>query len=213
MGDVLAIDIPSLSVEPGEVFGVVGPTGSGKSALIDLLSGRKMSTRGAIHIMGRAIQHVKPQALPGVVAKIDLNTLGDDKTPHEHLLFHAQLIGMHRWLGMKRTIEVLEYVGLARYSQLQVKALPVALKRRLALARALLHDPQLLLLDELTHGLEWREREALWQMLRSLRAQKKALLLTTSSWEEVDAVCDRAVQFSSAGQLGQSWKRVSGTLS
>lgn len=127
----------SVTVKQGEIFGLVGPGGSGPSTIIDLLSGKKPPLDGAISIMGYDVRRFERRArqLVGVVPHVDLNTLGESGTPREHLEFHARLIGMSKGMADKRIPRVLETVGLARYEHLQVSAFSFALKQRLALAR------------------------------------------------------------------------------
>jgi ABC-2 type transport system ATP-binding protein len=198
----------SLTIKQGEIFGLVGPGGSGTSTIIDLLSGRKPPLDGAISIMGYDVRRFERRArqLMGVVPHVDLNTLGESGTPREHLEFHARLLGMSERLADKRLPRVLETVGLARYEHLQVSAFSFALKQRLALARALLPDPPLLLLDEPTRQAEAPERAAFWELLRALRAQGKTILLATRDWEEAGTLCDRVAHLS-GGRLQAIWER------
>lgn len=198
----------SVTVKQGEIFGLVGPGGSGTSTIIDLLSGRKTPLDGAISIMGYDVRRFERRArqLMEVVPQVDLNTLGESGTPGEHLESHARLIGMSERLADQRIPCVLETVGLARYEHLQVSAFSFALKQRLALARALLANPPLLLLDEPTRQAEAHERAAFWELLRTLRAQGKTILLATSDWEEASALCDRVAHFA-RGHLQAIWER------
>jgi ABC-type multidrug transport system ATPase subunit len=198
----------SVTIKQGEIFGLVGPAGSGTSPILDLLSGRKTPLDGAISIMGYDVRRFEHRArqLVGVVPQLDLNTLGETGTPREHLQFHARLIGMSERLAHKRIPHVLEFVGLARYEHLQVSAFSFAFKQRLALARALLLDPPLLLLDEPTRNAEANERAAFWKLVLALRAQGKTILLATRDWEEASALCDQVAHLS-GGQLQAVWKR------
>lgn len=202
-----AIDIPFLAVGVAEIFGFLGHCSAGISVLIDLLSGRKMPTSGTITIMGRNVQRASCQALFGVVPREEINSPGDDSTAYEHLVFQATLMGMSKRLTTVRIPEVLEYVGLTHYCHLRVGAFPTLMKRRLALARALLNEPQLLLLDEFTRDLGQKERESLWQLLRSLHDMGKTLVFTTCTWEEVDALCSQAALLSKDGQIERIWQR------
>jgi ABC-type multidrug transport system ATPase subunit len=198
----------SLTIRRGEIFGFVGPTESGKSTIIDLLSGRKSPIDGAISILGYDSQRDARQAgkRVGVVPSSDPNTPGESGTPLEHLHFHARLIGMSERLARRRIPHVLAIVGLVRYKHLQVSAFSPSCKQRLALARALLHDPLLLLLDEPTREIEAHERAAFWELLLALRAQGKTILLATRDWEEASVLCDRVAHLSQ-GKLQAVWKR------
>ena len=198
----------SLTIKRGEIFGLVGPVGSGTSTIIDLLSGRKPPVDGKVSIMGFDVRHFEHQArqLVGVMPEVDRNTLGASGTLLEHMHFHARLIGMSKRLADERIPRVLAIVGLARYEHLQVSAFSWIFKRRLALARALLPDPLLLLLDEPTRDLEADERAGLWKLLLSLQAQGKTILLATSDWEEASMLCDRVAHLS-GGKLKAIWER------
>jgi ABC-2 type transport system ATP-binding protein len=200
----------SLTVEQGEIFGLVGSTDAGKSTIIDLLSGRKTPIDGAIRIKGYDLRHLKQKfaTFVGVMPQSDLNTADAGGTAVEHLHFHGRLIGMHERHIAERIPIVLAFVGLSRYDQLKVSAFSLALKQRLALGRALLYDPELLLLDEPTRAIEEQERVVFWKMLCSLRTQGKTILLTTQDWEEVSAVCDRVAHFSQ-DKLAAVWERAS----
>ena len=201
------IDIPFLAVDIAGMFGFIGSCSAGMSVLIDLLSGRKMPTSGTITIIGRDIQSSSCQSLFGVVPGEEINSLGDDSTAYEHLVFQAKLMGMSKRLTTARIPEVLEYIGLTHYYHLRVGAFPTVMKRRLALARALLHDPHLLLLDEFTRDIGQRERESLWQLLRSLHDMGKTLVFTTRTWDEVDALCSQAAFLSREGRIERVWQR------
>jgi ABC-type multidrug transport system ATPase subunit len=198
----------SLTIKQGEIFGLVGPAGSGASTIIDLLRGRKTPLDGVISIMGYDVRRFEQRArqLVGVVPQVDLNTLGESGTPKEHLQFHARLIGMSERLVRQRIPHVLQVVGLARYEHLQVSAFSYAFKQRLALARALLADPALLLLDEPTRDIPAHDRAAFWKLLLVLRAQGKTILLATPDWEEASALCDRVAHLS-RGHLQAIWQR------
>ena len=198
----------SLTIKQGEIFGLVGPSGSGTSTIIDLLSGRKTPLDGTVSIMGYDVRRFEHRAkqLVGVVPQVDLNTPGESGTPKEHLEFHARLIGMSERLAHQRIPRVLEAVGLARYEHLQVSAFSFAFKQRLALARALLADPPLLLLDEPTRDAEVHERAAFWELVLALRARGKTILVATGDWEEASALCDRVAHLS-GGRLQAVWER------
>jgi ABC-2 type transport system ATP-binding protein len=200
----------SLTVEQGEIFGLVGSKDSGKSTIIDLLSGRKSPIDGAIRVKGYDVWRLKQPfgRFVGVMPQSDLNIADATGTPVEHLYFHGRLIGMHERLIAERIPIVLAFVELARYDQVKVSAFSPALKQRLSLARALLYDPELLLLDEPTRAIEEQERIVFWNVLCSLRTQGKTILLTTQDWEEVSAVCDRVAHFSQ-GKLAAVWERAS----
>jgi ABC-type multidrug transport system ATPase subunit len=194
-GAVCDIDHLSLWVQTGEIVGILGPAGAGKTSLFELLSGKAAPTRGIIKVAGRDVwRKSKPAfwyvgAVP--IPQRDLNSAGEDSTAREHLQFHAELLGVPSLKYPQRISTTLEVVGLAAYEHIQVPAFSAEMKQRLAFARALLHDPALLLVDEPSAGVALYERQIIWNLLRSLREAGKSVVLMTPSWEEALAACDR----------------------
>lgn len=185
----------SLSVRRGEIFGILGPQGSGKTTLFNVLSGKAQPSSGQLQILGKDFWRNERELrrLVGTVAapEHDLNTPGLEHTARAHLNFEAGLIGISHQKYPERIDAVLLRVGLATYDNLSVAAFPADMRRRLALARALLPDPQIVIIDEPTAGVEEGQRPIIWSLLRSLRDEGKTFVLTTSSWQEVQEVCDR----------------------
>ncbi len=192
---VCAIDHLSLSVQPGEIVGILGPGGAGKTILFELLSGKAAPTSGIIKVTGRDVWRKSKRALwlVGAVptSQRDLNIAGEDSTAREHLQFHTELLGVLSLKYPQRISTTLEVVRLAAYEHIRVRAFSAEMKRRLAFARALLHDPPLVVVDEPTAGVAIHDRQIIWNLLRSLREAGKTVVLTTPSWEEALAVCDR----------------------
>ncbi len=188
----------TLKVAQGEIFGILGPRGAGKTAAFNLLSGKSSPTGGTLRILGRDFwRHERElRRLVGACAspQHDINTPGLEYTAREHLNFEAGLIGFSHQKYRDRIDEVLAFVGLTAYDNLLVAAFPGDMRRRLALARALLTKPQLVIIDEPTAGVAEEKCELIWKLLRDLRDEGKTIVLTTSSWQEVQEVCDRVAQ-------------------
>jgi ABC-2 type transport system ATP-binding protein len=181
----------SLTIEPGEIFGLLGPNGAGKSTTIRMLTTLTQPTQGEIVVAGYDVVRqpfgVKKQI--GVVLQqisVDL-----DLTVWENMEFHAR---MHHIPNPRRQQEIdrwLDYVELADRRDDLVKTLSGGMKRRLQIARALLHNPQILFLDEPTVGLDPQTRRRLWEIIKGLNQQGMTMLLTTHYMEEVEYLCDR----------------------
>jgi ABC-2 type transport system ATP-binding protein len=181
----------SLTIEPGEVFGLLGPNGAGKSTTIRMLTTLTQPTQGEIVVAGfdviRQPFGVKKQI--GVV--LQQTSVDMDLTVWENMEFHGR---MHHIPKARREKEIgrwLEYVELADRCNDLVKTLSGGMKRRLQIARALLHQPQILFLDEPTVGLDPQTRRRLWEIIKGLNQQGMTILLTTHYMEEVEYLCDR----------------------
>ncbi|HXR65128.1 MAG TPA: ATP-binding cassette domain-containing protein [Ktedonobacteraceae bacterium] len=190
-GSFLALDRLSLMVKQGEIFGLLGPNGSGKTTTIHLLSGLSKPTSGTVNVLGFDIRcqgrHIR--RLLGTVPQE--TALYEELSAWTNLAFHADLFGIARREKKQRIEEMLELVQLTERRHSRVKTFSGGMKRRLALARALLHNPDLLYLDEPTLGVDVQSRRALWDHIRLLRDQGKTILLTTNYLEEAEALCDR----------------------
>jgi ABC-2 type transport system ATP-binding protein len=170
-----------------------------------LLSGKSAPTGGQLRIRGKDFwRHERElRRLVGTVAapEHDLNTPGLAYTAREHLNFETGLIGVSHEKCRDRIDAVLSRVGLAAYDNLSVAALPGDMRRRLALARALLTDPVLVIIDEPTAGVGEAHRPLIWRLLRGLQVEGKTIVLTTDSWQEVQEVCNRVATLSQGALL------------
>jgi ABC-2 type transport system ATP-binding protein len=189
--NVSVVDDLSLRIEPGEVFGLLGPNGAGKSTTIRMVTTLTKPTQGDIVVAGydalRQPFGVKKQI--GVV--LQQTSVDMDLTVWENMEFHAR---MHHIPNPRRQQEIgrwLEYVELAERRNDLVKTLSGGMKRRLQIARALLHQPQILFLDEPTVGLDPQTRRRLWEIIKGLNQQGMTILLTTHYMEEVEYLCNR----------------------
>ncbi len=190
-GTLHAVDHLTLAVEQGEIFGLLGPNGSGKTTTINLISGISTPTSGEVLVMGYQMpRHARTiRQMLGTVPQE--TALYEELSAWDNLDFHADLFGMARQGKKARITQMLELVQLQERKRSRVSTFSGGMKRRLALARALLHDPQLLYLDEPTLGVDVQSRRAIWDYILSLHAQGKTVLITTNYLEEAQALCER----------------------
>ena len=197
-GRVRALDRVSLRVRTGTVVGIVGPNGAGKTTLIDVICGLVRPTKGVVRVLGEDVT-AHPAALRARIGVLPQETaLYDEVTPVQNLRFAAALYGVRN--PGARIAEVLELVGLTARARDTVRGFSGGMQRRLAIARALLHDPPLLILDEPTVGVDVEARHQIWAHIRSLRAGGRTVVLTTNYLDEAEALCDR-VAILRAGKL------------
>jgi ABC-2 type transport system ATP-binding protein len=189
--DFRAVDELDLSVEAGEIFGMLGPNGAGKTTTAGMLTTRVIPTSGRAFI--GAVDVVRSPALAkqmiGIVSQ--QNTLDRQLTVEENLYFHGLLFGIGRAESRRISAALLEQFRLSRWAKASVYALSGGMAQRLMVARAILHRPAVLFLDEPTAGLDPQSRLALWEILGELHAQGQTILLTTHYMEEADQLCDR----------------------
>ena len=190
-GDVVAVDEIELEINSGEIYGLLGPNGAGKSTTIGMLTTRVVPTRGSILIGG--VDLVERPALAkqliGVVPQS--NTLDRAMTVFENLEFHGRYFGMSSKQAKSLATELLQRVRLNERAGAPVMALSGGMAQRLMVARAIMHRPQVLFLDEPTAGLDPQSRIALWEILGDLHNDGQTILLTTHYMEEADEFCDR----------------------
>ena len=190
----------SLSIGAGELFGLLGPNGAGKSTTVRMLTTLTKPSSGTIAVRGldTVRQQIQVRAAIGVVVQpISLNS---DRTVWENLEFHGRLHHIPRQVRQERIDRWLGYVELSERRNDLVKTLSGGMKRRLQIARALLHDPDILFLDEPTVGLDPQARRLLWDIIRNLNSRGMTILLTTHYMEEAETLCDR-IGIMDRGQL------------
>lgn len=179
----------SMQVNSGDILCLLGPSGSGKTTLIRLILGAIAPDHGEIFINGRKVPDLGLLASIGFMPQND--ALYEDLSAEDNLRFYAGLFGIKSRDFRARQIEVLEIVGLANDRHKLVRNYSGGMKKRLSLAATLIHEPDLLLLDEPTVGIDPVLRRSIWQEFKQLKAQGKTLVVTTHVMDEV-AECDRA---------------------
>jgi len=189
-GDVTAVDRFSLAVERGTVFGLLGPNGAGKTTLIKVLTTLMRPSAGDASVEGFSVRTdgKKVRSLIGVVPQE--NNLDRYLTARENLILHARLHGMRPAAYHPKIDSLLGMTGLASRQHDFPDTFSGGMQRRLVVARALVHEPRVLFLDEPTTGLDPQSRRALWEHIRGLR-HAMTVFLTTHYMDEADALCDR----------------------
>jgi ABC-2 type transport system ATP-binding protein len=189
--DVTAVDGLDLSVGQGEIFGLLGPNGAGKTTTVGMLTTRVVPTAGRACINGVdvAAEPARAKSFIGVVHQV--NTLDRSLTVWENLYFHGRYYGMSARAARERADSLLERFRLAHRGHAQVRALSGGMAQRLMVARAVLHRPAVLFLDEPTAGLDPQSRLALWEIVGELHDGGQTILLTTHYMEEAEEFCDR----------------------
>ncbi|HKU29411.1 ATP-binding cassette domain-containing protein [Arthrobacter sp. NyZ413] len=190
-GSFTAVDGLSLSVERGEIFGLLGPNGSGKTTTIDMISGLSRPTAGSITVLGTDVL-TDPRKIRRSLGTVPQeNALYEELTAEANLKFHADLFDVPR-KGLDRKITaLLELAQLQERRKSRVSTFSGGMKRRLALVRAMLHEPELLYFDEPTLGVDVQSRHDLWDRILELKARGTTVLITSNYLEEANALCDR----------------------
>jgi ABC-2 type transport system ATP-binding protein len=191
-GDFEAVKGVSFAVAEGEIFGLLGPNGAGKSTLIRMMTTLVPITGGKAIVAGHDVAK-EPDAVRRMIGVIPQALTSDqDLTVGENLSIYAKLYSVPRAEREKNIAEVLEAVDLTKWRDAQTKTLSGGMRRRLEIARGLVHNPQIFFLDEPTTGLDPVSRIAVWEMLNNLRKTRNlTMLLTTHYMEEADKLCDR----------------------
>ena len=192
-GEFVAVDGIDFSVERGETFGFLGPNGAGKSSTMRMIGAVSPASGGTLHVLGRDPERDGPEIRSrlGVVPQDD--NLDLELDVGENLHVYGRFFGLPRDEIRRRTDELLEFVHLADRRESRVDSLSGGMKRRLTIARALINEPELMLLDEPTTGLDPQARHALWDRLYRLKQRGVTLVLTTHYMDEAEQLCDRLV--------------------
>ncbi len=190
-GNILAVDDLDLVVQRGEIFGLLGPNGAGKTTTAGMLTTRVIPTAGTAMVGGIDVVRRPADAkrLIGVVPQT--NTLDRSLSVWENLYFHGRFFGMDSKLAKAEATRLLEQFRLTERRDAPVMALSGGMAQRLMVARAVMHRPSVLFLDEPTAGLDPQSRIALWEILSELHVDGQTILLTTHYMEEADQLCDR----------------------
>ena len=175
-------------IPAGVCFGILGPNGAGKTTLMRMLVGMSPVTSGEYTLFGEPVSDASLHHRLGVVPQQD--NLDPDFTVHKNLLVYANYFGIDKATASQRADELLEFASLTARAKDAVSSLSGGMRRRLMIARSLVNDPDLIVLDEPTTGLDPQARHLIWQRLRSLKTRGKTLILTTHYMEEAAELCD-----------------------
>ncbi len=192
-GDFVAVDGIDFELRRGEAFGFLGPNGAGKSSTMRMIGCVSPPSGGELSVLGMdpVTDGSAIRARLGVVPQED--TLDVELTVRENLLVYGRYFGLPRPMIAERTASLLDFVQLAERADDKVDPLSGGMKRRLTIARSLINDPEILLLDEPTTGLDPQARHVVWDRLFRLKQQGVTLILTTHYMDEAEQLCDRLV--------------------
>jgi ABC-2 type transport system ATP-binding protein len=189
--DVLALDGLDLEIRAGEFFGLLGPNGAGKTTTLGILTTRVRPTSGTAAVAGEDVV-TNPVGVKQRIGVVPQRPNPDRQlTVLQNLLFHAAYFGIPRPVSLPRARQLLDQMGLGDRAGAKVDQLSGGQQQRLMIARALIHEPEILFLDEPTVGLDPQARLALWDVLRSLHRQGRTIVMTTHYMEEADRLCER----------------------
>ena len=197
---VRALKGVSLKVYEGEVLGLLGPNGAGKSTLMNIIAGVIKPTSGRVEVFGYDVLRDRERVAFKIGYCPQETVLYDNLTVIENMMFYAGLYDIPGSEAKKRAKRILEYLGLSGVEKTLAKKLSGGMKRRLNLAVALLNDPELLLLDEPTVGLDPNVRRSVWSAIKRLKEEGKTVILATHYMEEADELSDR-VAIMNEGQI------------
>ena len=199
-GAIKAVDNISLSVNRGEVLGFLGPNGAGKSTSMKMITGFLTPTSGTIKISGNDIS-VNP-----IEAKASIGYLPEgapaygEMTPLNFLSFIAEVRGIEKSARLSKVDEIINKIHLERVAYQPIDTLSKGFKRRVGIAQAILHDPEILILDEPTDGLDPNQKHEIRALIKEMAAEK-AILISTHILEEVESVCTKAIIISNGGVI------------
>jgi ABC-2 type transport system ATP-binding protein len=186
-GRVAAVDGVTFDVAPGEFFGILGPNGAGKTTTLEIIEGLREPDGGEVTVLGRRPWPRDPALLPRIGVQLQASSFFEQLTAREQLRTFASLYGT----GSQRADEMLGVVGLEDQAGTRTEKLSGGQAQRLSIACALVHDPELLFLDEPTGALDPQARRNLWDLLRKISAEGRTVLLTTHHMDEAESLCHR----------------------
>ncbi|HEY3338593.1 MAG TPA: ABC transporter ATP-binding protein [Propionicimonas sp.] len=202
-GDLRAVDAISFAVAPGESFGLLGPNGAGKSTTMRMIGGTTLRTSGTLTVNGLdpEVRGPEVRANLGVVPQQD--NLDVELRARDNLIMYGRYFGLPYSYLRPRADELLEFAQLTDKADEKVENLSGGMKRRLTIARALVNEPPILLLDEPTTGLDPQARHILWDRLFRLKEQGVTLIVTTHFMDEAEQLCDRLIVMDKGGIVAE----------
>jgi ABC-2 type transport system ATP-binding protein len=197
-GAVVAVSDVSFEVERGEFFGILGPNGAGKTTTLEMLEGLRQPDDGQLSVLGLAPWPRNPALLPRIGVQLQASSFFEKLTTREQIRTFASLYGV----PTRRADQMLGVVGLDEQADIRAEKLSGGQAQRLSIACALVHDPELVFMDEPTGALDPQARRNLWDLLRQINADGRTVVLTTHHMDEAETLCDR-VAIMDHGQILQ----------
>ncbi|MEU8345219.1 ABC-2 type transport system ATP-binding protein [Actinomadura meyerae] len=195
-GDVRAVDGVTFAVEEGEFFGILGPNGAGKTTTLEIIEGLREADEGEVSVLGLSPWPRNPKLLPRIGVQLQASSFFERLTTREQLQTFGSLYGV----PAAKADAMMELVGLADKADVRVEKLSGGQAQRLSIACALVHDPELVFLDEPTAALDPQARRNLWDLLRQINTEGRTVVLTTHYMDEAEILCDR-VAIMDAGRI------------
>lgn len=195
-GSLAAVDGITFEVQPGEFFAILGPNGAGKTTTLEILEGLRRPDGGEVTVLGQRPWPRNPALLPRIGVQLQASSFFERLTAREQIRTFASLYGV----GAQRADEMLGVVGLTEQSDVRAEKLSGGQAQRLSIACALVHDPELVFLDEPTGALDPQARRNLWDLLRQINSDGRTVVLTTHHMDEAETLCDR-VAIMDRGQI------------
>jgi lipooligosaccharide transport system ATP-binding protein len=192
-GDFAAVDGISFDVAPGESFGLLGPNGAGKSTTMRMIGGTLLRTSGVLEVLGLDPETRGPEVRASLGVIPQSNNLDEELRARDNLIVYGRYFGLPLSYLKPKPDELLEFAQLSDKANAKVTALSGGMKRRLTIARGLINEPRVLLLDEPTTGLDPQARHILWDRLFRLKEQGVTLVVTTHFMDEAEQLCDRLI--------------------
>ncbi|MGN6682294.1 MAG: ABC transporter ATP-binding protein [Streptosporangiaceae bacterium] len=186
-GDVVAVDGVSFEVSEGEFFGILGPNGAGKTTTLEIIEGLRKPDSGEVRVLGLPAWPRNGSLLPKIGVQLQASSFFERLSAREQIRTFASLYGV----GARQADEMLETVGLTDQAGQRTEKLSGGQAQRLSIACALVHDPELLFLDEPTGALDPQARRNLWDLLRKISKSGRTVVLTTHHMDEAESLCDR----------------------
>jgi len=199
IGEKIIVDRISFSVEEGEVFGLLGANGSGKSTTFNMMSGLLRPSAGEVGILGKGLKELK-RGIPEIGMVTQQDSIYETLSVQENLEFFSSQFGIPKGISEGRIKDLLSKVKLTTKKDAIAASLSGGMKKRLNMACSLVHEPRVIFLDEPTVGLDPVVRKEIWEVIRGLHKEGKTIIFTSHYMDEVDALCDRvAIMF--AGRI------------
>ncbi|WP_067458688.1 ABC transporter ATP-binding protein [Actinomadura macra] len=195
-GDVRAVDGVTFGVDEGEFFGILGPNGAGKTTTLEIIEGLREADGGEVSVLGMRPWPRNPKLLPRIGVQLQASSFFERLTAREQLRTFGSLYGV----PARRADTMLETVGLTDKADVRVEQLSGGQAQRLSIACALVHDPELVFLDEPTAALDPQARRNLWDVLKKINTEGRTIVLTTHYMDEAEILCDR-VAIMDAGRV------------